>query len=230
MNEPYIIAGVSKGIGRKIAELLIADGKNVIGYSRTGEGPDGLMENRKVDVLNDELPNPDGKIAGLVYLPGTINLKPFKQLKMDDFREDIDINYMGAVRFLQHFYPHMRKDPSSSIVLISTVAVQQGMPFHASVAGAKGALEGLTRALAAEWAPNIRVNAIAPSLTDTDMASRMLNNDRKRERMDERHPLKRVGQPSDIAQAAVLLLTERGSWISGQVIGVDGGMSTIRLG
>ncbi len=125
--------------------------------------------------------------------------------------------------------PLLKAAGNSAIVLFSTVAVKQGMPFHTSVAMAKGALEGLTRSLAAELAPKIRVNAVAPSITDTPLASRILNNEEKKQSSGDRHPLKRVGEASDIAQAASYLLTDESSWISGQILHVDGGMSSLRI-
>jgi NAD(P)-dependent dehydrogenase (short-subunit alcohol dehydrogenase family) len=155
-------------------------------------------------------------------------LKPFHLLRSRDFVRDLEVNYLGAVKTLQHYLPRLREADSASVVLLSTVAVQTGLAFHASVAGAKGAVEGLTRALAAELAPKIRVNAVAPSLTDTPLARSLLNQPAKRESASKRHPLQRIGTPADIASAVCFLLADESGWITGQVIAVDGGLSRIR--
>jgi len=169
-------------------------------------------------------------LHGLVYCPGSIVLKPFQRLSIDDFLADFNLNLLGAVKVVQGCLTRLKKSPTgSSIVLFSTVAVQTGMAFHASVASAKGAVEGLTRALAAEFAPRIRVNAIAPSLTETPLAENLLSNEDKRRAAAERHPLKRIGSPRDIAQLAVHLLSDNGSWITGQIMHVDGGMGSLRV-
>ena len=165
-----------------------------------------------------------------MYAPGSINLKPFRGLKRSDFEHEFAINALGAVDVLQWAQKTLTATPGASVVLFSTVAVTQGMPFHASVAAAKGAVEGLTRSLAAEWAPKVRVNAIAPSLTNTPLAERLLNNEAKQEAAAKRHPLQRVGTPEDIANAALFLLSEQSSWITGQILGVDGGMSALKIG
>ncbi|MCB0643299.1 MAG: SDR family oxidoreductase, partial [Phaeodactylibacter sp.] len=146
-----------------------------------------------------------------------------------DFQQDFEINVLGAVKVLKAARKALVKAGNASVVLYSTVAVGQGMPFHASVAASKGAVEGLARSLAAEWAPKVRVNCIAPSLTDTPLAAGLLSNAAKREASDKRHPLRRVGQPEDIAAMTTFLLSDKGNWISGQVLGVDGGMATLRV-
>lgn len=224
----YLIIGASSGIGLSLAELL-SETHEVINISRT-EAPftHPNFTQYAVDVMeeNAELPALEG-IDGLVFCPGSINLKPFHRLSMDDFQRDWNINFLAAVKVLQYYYPSMKKSGKASVVLFSTVAVQRGMPFHASIAGAKGAIEGLTRSLAAEWAPVIRVNAIAPSLTDTPMAQALLNTDAKKQSSIDRHPLKRVGSPKDGAEAAAWLLSDASSWITGQVLHVDGGLSVI---
>jgi NAD(P)-dependent dehydrogenase (short-subunit alcohol dehydrogenase family) len=168
-------------------------------------------------------------IDGLVYAPGTINLKPFRSLKKPQFQADLEVNLLGAIDLIQWALKGLQSATHPAVLFFSTVAVQQGMPFHASIAAAKGAVEGLTRSLAAEWAPKIRVNAIAPSLTDTPLADRLLNSDAKREAAAKRHPLQRVGTPQDLATAALYLLSEDASWITGQIIPVDGGMSSLKI-
>lgn len=160
--------------------------------------------------------------------PGSINLKPFNNCKLEDFRKDLELNLLGAVRCLQHYQPLLMAAESASIVLFSSVAAQVGFPYHSIVSASKGAIEGLTHALAAEWAPKIRVNAIAPSLTDTPLAERLLREDSKKETAALRHPLKRVDKAEDIADLALFLLSEKSSWVTGQVMHVDGGVSTIR--
>lgn len=166
-------------------------------------------------------------IDGLVYCPGSINLRPFRGLKTETFENDLQINFISLVKVIQSILPNLTASNQSSIVLFSSVAVSVGMPFHTSVAASKGAIEGFAKALAAEYAPKIRVNVIAPSLTDTPLAEKFLNNDDKKEKSAQRHPLKRVGTSEDIAQMSIFLLSEKSSWISGQIFHVDGGMSSL---
>jgi NAD(P)-dependent dehydrogenase (short-subunit alcohol dehydrogenase family) len=174
------------------------------------------------------LPDIEEPLHGLVYCPGSINLKPFSSIKLDDFKLDFELNLLGAVRCLQSYHSNLLAANFASVVMFSTVAVQTGFPYHALVAASKGAIEGLTRTLAAEWAPKIRVNAIAPSLTNTPLAERMLREDVKKQAAAMRHPLKRVGEAEDLAHMAVFLLSEKASWITGQIMHVDGGVSSIR--
>jgi NAD(P)-dependent dehydrogenase (short-subunit alcohol dehydrogenase family) len=154
-------------------------------------------------------------------------LRPFKGLKIETFESDMQINFFNMVKVVQAILPQLTASNQASIVLFSSVAASMGMPFHTSVAAAKGAIEGFAKALAAEYAPKIRVNVIAPSLTNTPLADKFLNNETKQEKSAERHPLKRFGQPEDLAQMANFLLSENASWISGQILHVDGGMSTL---
>jgi NAD(P)-dependent dehydrogenase (short-subunit alcohol dehydrogenase family) len=205
---------------------MLNSGHNVLGISR--EACDYNHENLTSFTCNiaeiDDSLIPKN-LSGFVYCPGTINLKPFRSLKVQDFQNDFEINALGAASALQKVERSI-KSGKGSVILFSTVAVGQGMPFHASVAMAKGAVEGLGKSLAAEWAPNVRVNVIAPSLTDTPMASKLLGNESRREASEQRHPLKSVGEPIDIAQMAKVLLESK--WISGEIIGVNGGMGHIR--
>ena len=229
MSKNILLIGGSHGIGFEVAKSLNED--NVVYVaSRTAEDLGSLDVNHipfnATEDSFDESLIPD-EIHGFVYLPGSINLKPFKMLSLDTFKEDMEVNFFGMLGVLKKVLPKMAD--GSSIVFYSTVAVQTGMPFHTSVAAAKGALEGFTKALAAEYAPKIRVNCIAPSLVDTRLAKRLLNNDKKREMMAERHPMKRFGKPDDIAQLTAFLLGDNASWITGQIIGVDGGMSTLNI-
>lgn len=231
MGKKYLFIGGSYGIGKSILQELNPSDEVWVA-SRTSEGLDGPnIHHIPFDVLSDSLPldKLPAHLDGLVYCPGSINLRPFRGLKPEAFTNDFEINVMGAVRTLQQVQPLLMASEQSSVVFFSTVAVQTGMPFHASVAAAKGALEGLGRSLAAEWAPKVRVNVIAPSITDTPLANRFLNNDAKKEKAALRHPLKRVGTTTDVAQLAAFLLSEKSSWMTGQVLGLDGGMSALNV-
>lgn len=224
-----LLIGGSYGIGIEIAKLLQKE-NNVIIASRTSKNLSLLNVtylpfDAKADTLdNSKLPE---IIDGLVYCPGSINLRSFKGLKIENFEEDLQLNFINLVKVIQTVLPKLIVSKQSSIVLFSSVAVAMGMPFHTSVAASKGAIEGFAKALAAEYAPKIRVNVIAPSLTDTPLADRFLNNETKQQKSAERHPLKRFGQPEDIAQMASFLLDDKASWITGQVFHIDGGMSTL---
>jgi NAD(P)-dependent dehydrogenase (short-subunit alcohol dehydrogenase family) len=229
MSKTFVVVGASSGIGYAIAQNLLAKGNRVI---TIGRSTPNLVGNHhyQADVLADALENipaPES-INGLVYAPGSINLKPFRGLKISDFQADLNVNLLGAISVLHWAQKSFATD--ASVVLFSTVAVQQGMPFHASVAAAKGAVEGLVRSLAAEWAPKVRVNAIAPSLTDTPLADRLINTEAKREAAAKRHPLQRIGTAEDVANAALFLLSDESRWMTGQILGVDGGMSAVKVG
>lgn len=223
MSSTYLIIGGTSGIGLALTQVLEKNGHQVITASRSGT----IHYNATTDLFDlSQLPS---AVDGLVYCPGSINLKPFHRLTEQDFLDDYTINVVGAVKTIQAVLPALKNSTHPSIVLFSTVAVGQGMSFHASVAASKGAVEGLTRSLAAELAPKIRVNCIAPSLTDTPLAAKLLGNEEKRKASAERHPLKQIGTAEDIAQLAYFLLSEQSKWMSGQVIGLDGGMSTLRV-
>tara|TARA_B110000238_G_scaffold88910_1_gene97653 strand:- start:3447 stop:4109 length:663 start_codon:yes stop_codon:yes gene_type:complete len=169
----------------------------------------------------------EDNIDGIIYFPGSINLKPFKRLKIENFREDFEINVVGLLKILK-FY-ESRLSEKSSLVFISTVAANLGMPFHSSVSVSKSAIEGLTKSLAAEWAPKVRVNCIAPSLVETKLAKRFFRTEDQKEMMNQKHPLKRTGLPEDIVNALDFLISNKSSWISGQILNVDGGMSTLKI-
>jgi NAD(P)-dependent dehydrogenase (short-subunit alcohol dehydrogenase family) len=233
-DKNIFIVGGSSGIGLALVKVLKNTTCDIYVGSRSGgalaEFPgvhhftlDATSEALDLEILPKTL-------QGLVYCPGTIVLKPFQRLTVEDFLEDLQINLLGAVRVIKGSLSRLKKSSAgASIVLFSTVAVKAGMAFHASVSSAKGAVEGLTRALAAEFAPRIRVNAIAPSLTDTPLARDLLSNDEKRQISAQRHPLQRIGKTQDIAQLAAHLLSDSGAWITGQIIHVDGGMSSLRV-
>ena len=224
-----LLIGGSYGIGLAIAKEL-ENKNNIFIASRTAEGIENLnVTHIPFDVLTDNLDKsllPE-VIDGIVYCPGSINLRPFRGLKIETFESDMQINFFSMVKVVQSILPQLTASNQSSIVLFSSVAASMGMPFHTSVAAAKGAIEGFAKALAAEYAPKIRVNVIAPSLTNTPLADKFLNNETKQEKSAERHPLKRFGQPEDLAKMASFLLGENSSWISGQIMHVDGGMSTL---
>jgi NAD(P)-dependent dehydrogenase (short-subunit alcohol dehydrogenase family) len=229
----FVVVGGTAGIGLEITRRLAAKERPVVVISRSAASVAELtgVTHVEVDVTRDEIDmgSLPERIQGLAYCPGSIRLRPFHRLNEVDFLADLQINLLGAVKAIQACLPGLKKaDSPSSIVLFSTVAVATGMPFHASIASAKGALEGLTRSLAAEFAPKIRVNAIAPSLTDTNLAKTLLSDDGKRSAAADRHPLKRFGNPGDIAAAATFLLEDSSSWVTGQVIAVDGGMGALR--
>lgn len=189
------------------------------------------IEWHQLNVVKEDIPAmyiPE-MVNALVYFPGTINLKPFNTLTADDFQSDFEINLLGAVKAIKAFYRPLKKSGNGSIVMFSSVAARLGMPYHASIASSKAAIEGLTRSLAAEFAPHIRVNCIAPSLTDTRMASKLLSNEERRNSIVQRNPMKKIGTPDDLASMVKFLTGDNGSWITGQVISVDGGLSTINL-
>lgn len=226
----YLIVGASSGIGLSIAETLLSNGANVFTASRTQPSISTSHFNWDASApINEVFNNLPSTLDGLVYCPGTINLKPFNRLTIEDFQKDFQINVLGAISVIQANISRLKSAGNASVVLFSTVAVQTGMGFHASVATSKGAIEGLTRSLAAEYSSSkIRFNAIAPSLTDTPLAKMLLSSPEKIDASNKRHPLGRVGTSNDIAAVAKLLLSNDGSWITGQVMHVDGGMGNLK--
>jgi NAD(P)-dependent dehydrogenase (short-subunit alcohol dehydrogenase family) len=228
----YLVIGGSSGIGEETAKELSQHGNHVFAsYKKNVKVSNQTLQYFFLDVLAAEhdfsfLPE---TIDGLVYCPGAILLKPFARISPDEFIQDYQLQVLGAIKIIQQVMPRLKKSNSASIVLFSTVAVQTGFNFHSVVAASKGAIEGLTKALAAELAPKIRVNCIAPSITNTNLASTLLNTEEKIAANAQRHPLKRIGTPTDIASMVCFLLSENATWITGQILHVDGGMSTIRL-
>jgi NAD(P)-dependent dehydrogenase (short-subunit alcohol dehydrogenase family) len=184
------------------------------------------------DVSDFNLQDPDTyieieNISGIVYFPGTIVLKPFKQLGLDDFKNDYDINVLGLLKILKYYQSSLID--GSSLVFISTVAAKLGMPFHSSISMCKASLEALAISLAAEWAPKVRVNCVAPSLVNTKLAKRFFRNDKQKEMMSERHPLKKTGKSEDISHTIEFLLSNKSNWVSGQVFNIDGGISSLKI-
>lgn len=232
-NKNILIIGGTSGIGKSLLTSLSETSASLyIASRKTPEETQSGVQHLSTDVTKldsetfSDLPD---QLHGLVYCPGTITLKPFMGLKEKDFVNDFQINVIGAVNVIQANLKRLRAAKGASIVLFSTVAVQLGLNYHASIAAAKGALEGLGRSLAAEFASkNIRVNVIAPSLTDTPLANNLLSTDDKREASDNRHPIGRYGQPEDIAHTASFLLSDNSSWMTGQVLHVDGGLSSLK--
>lgn len=229
-NKNILIVGGSSGIGLALAEQLAPHNKVFIA-SRSGDAVQHLdIQHISYDATQDDLDTSQlqEELHGFIYCPGSINLRPFKGLKLEAFQSDFEVNVLGAVRSLKSVLSHLSASGNAAVVLYSTVAVQTGMPFHSSVAASKGAIEGLTRSLAAEFAPKIRVNAIAPSLVDTPLASKFLNNEAKMDKANERHPLGRVGSAKEIAQATTFLLGEESSWMTGRVLQLDGGIGNLK--
>ena len=223
-----IIIGGSKGIGKAITESLLTT-HQIINISRsTPEIQHENLTHYNCDVLVDELPEID-QADGLIYCPGSINLKPFNRLSIADFKTDFEINVIGAVKSIQTYTKTLLQSDSASVVLFSTVATKLGMPFHASVATAKSAVEGLTKSVAADLAPKIRVNAIAPTITDTELAAKFLRNERMIESTIQRHPLKKYLEPSEVAAMAEYLLSDVSKSISGQIFNLDCGIVSLKL-
>ncbi|MDO6596958.1 SDR family oxidoreductase [Oceanihabitans sp. 2_MG-2023] len=224
----YIIIGGSKGIGNAILETLAVDNK-VINISRSTPNLDHEnLSHFNCDVLTEELPEVE-TADGLIYCPGSINLKPINRLKIDDFKADFEINVIGAVKAIQKYLPILKNGIKPSIVLFSTVASKLGMPYHASIATAKSGVEGLVKSLGAELAPAIRINAIAPTVTDTELASKLLRNEKMKENITERHPLKKYLKPKEVAEMAAFLLSEKASAMSGQIFQMDCGIVSFKL-
>jgi NAD(P)-dependent dehydrogenase (short-subunit alcohol dehydrogenase family) len=228
----YFIVGGSTGIGLALSHILLAQGHSVwASYHKNPIEAQPALTPIDFNVLEQqpgwETILPD-MLDGIAYCPGSIKLLPFGRIQSADFIHDYELQVLGAVRVLQTLFPRLKKSAHPAVVLFSTVAAQTGMPFHSLVATHKGAVEGLTRALAAEWAPAIRVNAIAPSLTDTPLAASLLNTPEKQTAAAQRHPMKRIATANDMARSAAFLLTPDSSFITGQILPVDGGMSSIR--
>ena len=233
MAKNFLVIGGSSGIGLALTQKLVSEQNNVWLASRNSNE---ILQNLAVSYIQWDVNEPAGtrfealpELHGLVYCPGTINLKPFHRLSREEFQHDLNINLLGAIDALQSTFKQLKNAKGASVVLFSTVAATLGMNFHASIATAKSAIEGLGKSLAAEWASSaIRVNVVAPSLTDTPLASKLLSDSDKKEAAGKRHPLGRVGTAEDLAEIVNFLLSDKASWITGQIIGVDGGMGTLK--
>lgn len=228
-SKNYLIIGGSSGIGLELARLEIKNENKVWVAARRGMQESDItsliFDATKDDLDLSKLPL---SLDGLVYCPGSVNLKPFHRLTDQEFLDDFNLNVLGAIKVIRATLQLLKNSEHASIVLFSTVAVSQGMSFHSSVAASKGAIEGLSKSLAAELAAKVRVNVIAPSLTDTPLVAKLLSSEEKKKVSSERHPIKRIGESKDIAEMASFLLSDKSTWITGQVFHVDGGMSTLR--
>ncbi|GAB4137710.1 MAG: SDR family oxidoreductase [Bacteroidia bacterium] len=229
-SKNILIAGATSGIGLELTKKLLGEGHKVFSISRRPDHPLPGVFHVQHDFSGDaEIPMhwPE-RLHGLVYCPGTIQLKPFGRLTDNDFLNEYRVNVLGAVQLIRKAIPALKHDEGASVVLFSSVAARTGMPFHASIAAAKGSIESLTFSLAAEYAPQIRFNCIAPSLTDTPLAGKLLNTPEKISAAAQRHPLKKTGSPEEMAEMAAFLLHDA-MFITGAVIPVDGGIGRLKL-
>ena len=230
MTKNILIIGASSDIGLEICKLANADGHNIYATSRDDANANNfdnfiqLDPNKSLDEL-DDLPE---DIDGLVYCPGTINLRSLQRLTLDDIKNEMEVNFYGAFNIIKKVLPNLKKNDGASVVLFSTVAVKTGMPMHSSIAAAKGALEGLAKSLAAELAPRVAINCIAPSIVDTKLAANILSTDERKQASADRHPLKTIGSINSIANSAYFLLQAKENWISGQIFRPDGGLSALK--
>ena len=230
MTKNILIIGGNSDIGLEINNLAKAEGYSVYGTSRDeaiSSNYDNFIHldpNQNLDAL-DEIPE---DIHGLVYCPGTINLKSLQRLTLEDVKAEMEVNFYGAFNVIKKVLPNLKKNDGASVVLFSTVAANTGMPMHSSIAASKSALEGFAISLAAELAPRVAINCVAPSIVDTKLASHILSTDERKEASAQRHPLKSIGTSKSIATSAYFLLSAKENWITGQVISADGGLSTLK--
>ena len=230
MTKNILIIGASSDIGLEICKLANADGHNIYATSRDDVNANDfdnfiqLDPNKSLDEL-DDLPE---DIDGLVYCPGTINLRSLQRLTLEDIKNEMEVNFYGAFNIIKKVLPNLKKNDGASVVLFSTVAVKTGMPMHSSIAAAKGAVEGLAKSLAAELAPRVAINCVAPSIVDTKLAANILSTDERKQASADRHPLKTIGSINSIANSAYFLLQAKENWISGQIFRPDGGLSALK--
>ena len=228
MTGVLIVSGGSRGIGKEIINELVDDNM-IINLSRNKpELTHTNLTHHNIDILTGDLPELED-VSSLIYCPGSINLKPISRISLDEFREDFEINVIGAIKAIQKYLPCLKKSNDASILLFSTVATKLGMPYHSSVAASKSAIDGLVKTLGAELAPKIRVNAIAPTITKTDLASKFLRNEKVIENMIERHPLKKILMPEEVSKMAKFLVSKDASSISGQIFNLDAGIVSFKL-
>ena len=227
MIKHFLIIGGSSGIGHACVKQLLEEGSEVTVISREKHmlEPHPLLKHLFHDILKEPLPSIELPLDGMVYLPGSLTLKPFLSLKKEDFMRDFEINVLGAFNAIHTYFPLLKEH--SSIVLMSSIAATKGFSFHASIAAAKAAVEGMTKSIAAEFAPKIRVNAIAPSLTKTPLSASLLTHPDKISSLAKKHPLQAIGEPEDLSSMICFLLSNKAKWISGQVFHIDGGYSTL---
>lgn len=224
-----IIIGGSSGIGFEVLKQQLQNNNIVFNLSRTKPAISNQnLHHFDLDILSDQLPEIE-HVDHIIYCPGSINLKPILSLTIDDFRQDFEINVIGAVKSIQKYLPKLKQAAKPSIVLFSTVAAKLGMPYHASIATAKAGVEGLVKSLGAELAPNIRVNAIAPTITSTPLSASILRNERMKEMMAERHPMKKYLDPEEVASMVDFLISEKANAISGQIFEMDYGLVTFKI-
>jgi NAD(P)-dependent dehydrogenase (short-subunit alcohol dehydrogenase family) len=222
-----LIIGGTKGIGKAIIDLLIEENKITCMSRNVSDYNHENYNHIQLDATLDNFPDLE-KIDSLVYCPGSINLKPISTLSIEDFRNDFELNVIGAVKSIKKYLPLLKKGENPSILLFSTVATKLGMPYHASVSASKSAIDGIVKTLGAELAPKIRINAIAPTITNTELASKILRNEKVLENMIERHPLKKILSASEVAKMAKFLISNDGSSISGQIINMDAGIVSFK--
>lgn len=223
-----LIIGGSKGIGKAIVDKEIENNKIITISRNTSDVNHPNLSHFQLDVLQDNLPEIEA-LDCLIYCPGSITLKPIHSLSIDDFKKDFEINVLGAVKCIQQYLGVLKKGNQPSILLFSTVAAKLGMPFHASIATAKSGVEGLVKSLGAELATQIRINAIAPTITDTPLAAGILRNDRMKENMVKRHPMKGYLQAEEVAAMAHFLISDEAKSISGQIFEMDYGLVTFKI-
>lgn len=240
MTGKIVIFGASGGVGAETCRILARRGQALHLVARDAQRLEALARETGASFHSADVEE-EGSIAaaidaagasveGLLYAVGTINLKPISRLSREDFERDFRVNALGAAHAVKAVLPALKAyEKTASVVLMSSVAVQQGFAGHGSISMAKGAVEGFTRALAAELAPKVRVNAIAPSLIRTGLAVGITGNETMAQAIAQMHPLQRLGEPADVAGLAAFLLSQESAWMTGQVIGVDGGRSTLRL-
>lgn len=229
-GKTILVIGASSGIGKQSTLQLVNEGAKVISASRSNPEIEGVEHfDWDVTEASPDLSFIPEKLDGLVYCPGTINLKPFNRFTIEEFQSDWNVNVLGAVKVLQAAFKSLKKSESASVILFSTVAAKLGMNFHSSIATSKAAVEGLGKSLAAEWSMHgIRVNIIAPSLTDTPLAEKLLASDERKEASNKRHPIGRYGTVNDLSEMVLFLLSDKASWITGQTIGIDGGVGSLK--